>query len=144
MHQSKDDRPVHFDVDKTNVTILIVGFLVISALLGVRVIFTPGKGTVEIDFKYSVMYWINKALESKGVPTTAQTKALETSIGVDTTRVSVPSGQTIKLPIKLSRSTIVWVDDHPLNNQFERLAFASHGIYSDTYRTNGEALTAIS
>lgn len=44
---------------------------------------------------------------------------------------------------KLPLATILWVDDEPLNNIFERQAFANAGIFCDSYTTNTEALEAL-
>jgi CheY-like chemotaxis protein len=107
-------------------SILVVGILI----LGARITIT--KEGVVIDPK-SVLDWLRKANEEKGVTANTQITALETRI----------SFEPRKLPIRLPRSIIIWVDDHPLNNQFERLAFASAGIFCDSYTANAEAINAI-
>ncbi len=47
------------------------------------------------------------------------------------------------LQIKLPLASILWVDDHPLSNFWERRAFANLGIYTDSYTTNDDALEAL-
>jgi len=42
----------------------------------------------------------------------------------------------------LPKAKILWVDDHPSNNQYQRLAFAGLGIYCDEYTNNYDARVA--
>lgn len=42
----------------------------------------------------------------------------------------------------LPKAKILWVDDNPLNNQYQRLAMASLGIFCDAYTNNKEAMIA--
>ena len=44
---------------------------------------------------------------------------------------------------RIPRARVMWVDDHPANNVYERQALASVGIFADSYTTNGEALKAM-
>ena len=43
----------------------------------------------------------------------------------------------------LPLAKILWVDDHPINNQIARLALAPLGIYCDSYTKTSEAIEAI-
>jgi len=51
--------------------------------------------------------------------------------------------KTRSLPHVLPLAKILWVDDSPLNNQAERLAFANVGIFTDSYTNNTDALSAL-
>ena len=44
---------------------------------------------------------------------------------------------------KLPTAKVLWVDDHVLNNYWERLALASTGIMVDSYATNVDGLSAL-
>lgn len=75
------------------------------------------------------MHWLHKAKEEKGEPVTAPVQPVNPR----------PTQRLLTLP----RAAIAWVDDKPLNNVFERQAFASAGIFCDSYTSNNEALTAL-
>lgn len=131
MGESKENKTMLSVMDKTSLRIIIIGALTILAFLGGK--FTVKESTIETQ---GLMYWILKAREARGITTTtSQSKAVETSLFTDAAKLPVTG--------KLPRSFIVWVDDNPLNNQFERLAFSTLGIYTDAYTNNLEALEAI-
>jgi CheY-like chemotaxis protein len=44
---------------------------------------------------------------------------------------------------KLPLGKVLWVDDHPLNNFWERLALANIGVMVDSYTANSDALVAL-
>lgn len=44
---------------------------------------------------------------------------------------------------RLPLGSILWVDDHALNNQDERLALANIGVFVDAYTDNQQALEAL-
>jgi len=107
---------------------LILGILAVVGILIVGGRASISKGKLEIDTR-GFMHWLRKAKEEKGEPATSPVKPVN----------PLPTQRLIKLP----RATIVWVDDKPLNNVFERQAFASAGIFCDSYTSNDEALTAL-
>jgi len=44
---------------------------------------------------------------------------------------------------KLPTLKVLWVDDNPTWNLFERLAFASAGVFIDSYTNNGDAISVL-
>jgi hypothetical protein len=109
--------------------ILILGILAIVGVLIVGGRASVSKeGTIEINSQ-GFMHWLQKANVEKGAAETAPVQFINPQ----------PTQQNIKLP----RATIAWVDDEPLNNVFERQAFASAGIFCDSYTSNDEALQAL-
>ncbi len=107
---------------------LILGILTIVGILIIGGNATISKGSITIDTS-GFLEWLRKAKDEKGISTPAPVKQVD----------PLPTQKIGKLP----RATIAWVDDKPLNNVFERRAFASAGIFCDTYTTNIDALNAL-
>ncbi len=116
---------------------LILGILVIVAVafMGGR---ASIKGVFEIDTP-GLIHWLLKAKEEKGQPVTSPAESVNPLPTQPLIQRLIQQPTKIKLP----RATIVWADDKPLNNVFERQAFASMGILCDSYTSNDEALTAL-
>lgn len=93
--------------------------LVIVAFMGGRV--TISSGSVKIDTK-GLLEHLRSAERKKG------------GTGGEVDMKALPARKYI--------AKILWVDDHPINNQEERLAFADYGVFCDSYTNNGEALEA--
>lgn len=116
-------------------TVLLILGLVVVILVAV----VGGRGVVsarglEFDSE-GLIRLLQKASESKGVdPSPATPLREEGSSFVQRTR---------NIDRTLPLATILWVDDDPLNNLFERRAFATLGIFCDSYATNADAMAAL-
>ena len=109
--------------------IAIIGVLVVGGTVTVKGLSVNTQG---------FLHWLRRASEEKG--------ATAAAAQVPTSRQPInpkPRRLWRRLWVKVPRATIAWVDDKPLNNQFERLAFASAGIFCDSYTTNDDTLKAL-
>ena len=112
--------------------LLILGLvgLILVALVGGRIVIGP-KG---LQFNsQGLLDYLNRAREEKGM----------TSSGASSSRQGDFIQRTTRISRSLPAATILWVDDKPLNNLFERRAFAALGIFCDSYTTNADALAAL-
>lgn len=107
---------------------LILGVL---AIIGVVIVGGRAKVTkegVEIDTP-GFLKWVQKASEDKN-----------TSITLDESELA-PKAITTQQQLPLA--TVMWVDDLPIRNHYERRALASRGVFCDSYTCNKEAMTAL-
>jgi hypothetical protein len=103
------------------------------------------KEPVTLDFKLFKIL-LNQAKESAAdtngsVETTAATQAPAARLTAGQVEQLAQLAHKVSGPLPVAK--ILWADDHPLNNQFERMAFASLGIYCDSYTNNADALSAL-
>jgi CheY-like chemotaxis protein len=105
--------------------LVILGILGLIAIffLGGRVVVKPGGVEINTD---GLLKYLREAEKDKNVPTSNPPK-----ISPDQLKGRLPLGR------------ILWIDDHPLGNQRERLALASIGIFSDAYTHNEDGLEAL-
>jgi CheY-like chemotaxis protein len=114
--------------------LLILGLVVIVvvALVGGRTVIGP-EG-IQFDSE-GLINSLQKARESRGVASPSESSLREEEMGF--------IRRTKKIDRTLPVATILWVDDHPVNNLFERRAFAALGIFCDSYTTNADALAGL-
>jgi len=88
-----------------------------------------------------------------------QAVALVDKAGSELRSAASSEGKTLPPPIRLTEddvlnelrkgsrvlpiAKVMWVDDHPPNNQAERLALAAIGIYCDSYTNTADAVKAL-
>lgn len=115
-------------------TVFLTVFLVVALAALAAVLLKGGKVTLKTDsIQFDVKGLLTKTDEA------AQEKHL-TSDGTIDARTVEKYLQALRRRLPVAK--LLWVDDHPINNQKERMALASIGIFSDTYVDNGEALQA--
>lgn len=108
--------------------VLILGILAIVGVLVIGGKAKVSKDSIAVDTP-GFLHWLRKAREERGTSGSTPAQPVDPK----------PKQRLLKLP----RATIVWADDKPLNNQFERLAFASAGIFCDSYTTNDDTKKAL-
>jgi CheY-like chemotaxis protein len=115
-------------VDETT-TFLIVALAVLLCvgLVGGVAEFSRDKITINTP---GLLSQLRKASETKGIDQ-MQATAPEVTRAVRKHRRELPI------------ATILWADDHPLNNSYERRAFANLGISCDTVTTNADAMASL-
>ncbi|HYH78735.1 MAG TPA: response regulator [Longimicrobium sp.] len=122
--------------------VLILGVLAIvaAALVGGRV--KANKDGIEYDTE-GLLKWLLRAEQEKGVapPAAAEYAASAQPAQAPPARVEVERAVSRLGRPRVRR--VLWVDDHPLNNVFERQALASLGIFTDSYTSNAEARAAM-
>ena len=113
--------------------LLILGIvgLIIVALLGGKI--KIGKGGLELDTA-GLIENLRKAEEARGWVPSKDRSNIEQKLK------AVRQGSSQRLPT----GRVLWVDDHPINNYWERLALADIGVMVDTYTVNSEAVLAFS
>lgn len=131
--------------------VLILGTLAIlaAALVGGRMKAT--KDGVEFDSQ-GFLAWLTRAREQKvGTPAAAESAGERAGLrrdgqARDESRASATLADAVVKARggKIPRARVLWVDDHPLNNLYERQALASLGIFADSYTTNNDAAHAMS
>lgn len=110
--------------------LLILGILalVVVGLLGGRV--KIGRGGLELNTS-GLLENLRKAEESRG-----HTETNEWQVPEQVAQIAEKGG--ISLPL----GNVLWVDDHPINNFWERRALADIGVAVDSYVDNSEAMQA--
>lgn len=114
----------------TLILIALIIALVAWIILGGKISLKPEGIEVDID---GLLKYLAAARRSKGLA--ESTNPAETASQV--------KKQVETLQRKLPVATILWVDDHPVNNQNEKMALATLGIFADSYTNNSEALEAL-
>jgi CheY-like chemotaxis protein len=116
--------------------VFVLGLVAILAVIVVGGRAKVGKGGIEIDTG-GIREWLRKAQEEKKAPAgQASRNKTPPAEAQELARAPAPS-------TKVPRARVLWVDDHPLNNIFERQALASAGIFADSYTTNEDAEQAL-
>lgn len=105
-------------------TIAVIAVLIIGGKA------TIGPTGVEISTE-GVLSALRKAAEAKKQTLTDEAALRSQIQGLNRSRA--------RLPV----ASVLWVDDHPLSNQRERLAMAEAGMFVDAYATNADGLEAL-
>ena len=114
--------------------LLILGMI---GLLGVMVVggkFKASKGGIEVDTK-GLLHWLQQAEEKEG-------KVAVSRGGTAPTLQSVLGAHALPPIERIPRARILWVDDKPLNNLYEKHALAEIGVFADSYTNNDDAVKA--
>lgn len=127
----------------TVVLILGVLGLVFVAVFGGR--FKASKDGVEYVNEKGLLEWLGRAREQKGAPPPAAPESARAGHAAPPPPAQ-PDAQALGRQLgrgQVPRARILWVDDHPLNNLYERQALASLAIFADSYTTNAEGEAAM-
>ncbi len=111
---------------------LIVLGIGVVGILGGRIVI--GRDRIEIDTP-GLLENLRKAREGKGIPAPQSPSSFHE---VEQARALVQRNDH-KVPV----ADVLWVDDHPLNNLFERRALSKMGIFCDAFTSNDEAMAAL-
>jgi CheY-like chemotaxis protein len=116
-------------MDQTGLSPVLLGLLAVLAVLGAlafggKIKFGP---VLEVSVNGALQAW-RSAAQAKGAkpPDEGTLKTLVTTLGAH-----------------LPTASILWVDDQPLNNLYERRAFAELGVFCDPYTSNADGLAAM-
>ena len=107
----------------------VVVALVVWIIFGDKLKVSP-KG-IEVDTE-GLLKYLREAEAQKGLAPEGNVTELEKV-----------SAQVKAISQRLPVGTVLWIDDHPLNNQKEKMALAQLGLFADSYTTNAEALAAL-
>ena len=118
--------------------LLILGIL---AILGATVVggkVKVSKDGLEYDAK-GFLDWLSRAREEKAKQRPGSEAGRSGRVPEPTPSDIVKNLERARIP----RARVLWVDDHPINNVFERQALASVGIFADSFTRNREAEQAM-
>lgn len=105
--------------------------LILAVYLGRQIVFKKGDIEVTINGFKPLQEQLQRQDEQKG-------GNLPKRLSVEDIRNLLDKGSR-DLPV----AKVLWVDDHPPNNQVARLALAALGIYCDSYTTTADAISAL-
>lgn len=136
------------------IVVLILGLVAIVAVTLVGGRMKATKEGMEYEAKGLLEWWLARAREQKGGPPAPAADAADDGKQRDLHRGRQARGQsrssaTLADAVVKARGTtiprarVLWVDDHPLNNLFERQALASMGVFADSYTSNHDAEEAM-
>jgi len=113
----------------TLLLVVVIVALLVWILIGGKLKVSPEAIEVDTD---GLLKYVGEALAKKQLEAVVKTSTLKAA-GMQVKAISK------KLPV----GAILWVDDHPLNNQKEKMALARIGLFADSYTNNADALAAL-